>query len=144
MIRVALSAVFVGVVAVVMSGALRAVSGADSAIDWHTDVASALRDAKTENRPIMMFVTAKWCKYCHKMENTTFSNAAIAQKVQDRFVALVIDADEQPDLVEKFNIEGFPSTLFFGPDGKLRGRTDGYLSPPQANRWLDKVAAATE
>ncbi len=49
MIRVALSAVFAGVVAVVLSGVPRTVSGADSAINWHTDVASAcaMRRQKT-------------------------------------------------------------------------------------------------
>ncbi len=144
MIRFAMSAVFVGFAALVLSGMPRTASGADSTINWHGDVASALKEASTENRPIMMFVTAKWCKYCHKMENTTFSNAVIAQKVQDRFVALVIDADEQPELVEKFNIDGFPATLFFGPDGKLRGRAKGYLSPAKANRWLDKISPDAE
>jgi uncharacterized protein len=142
--RVFLSAAFTGLMALMIAGVPHLVFGAHRAIHWHTDVASALQDAKTTNRPIMMFVTAKWCKFCHKMENVTFANAAISQKVDDNFVALLIDADEQPELIERFKIEGFPSTLFFGPDGKLRSRTDGYLSPPQASRWFDTVCMASK
>ena len=133
-----------GLLAVMLLIGPRLVSAADSPINWHTDVASALQEARTQGRPIMMFVTAKWCKYCHKMENVTFTNAAITQKVQDRFVSLMIDADEQPELVEKFKIDGFPATLFFGPDGKLCGQAKGYLSPAKAAKWLDKVSPAAE
>ena len=59
-------------------------------------------------------------------------------------VPLLIDADEQPTLVERFKIEGFPATLFFGPDGKCRGRTTGYLSPAKTARMLDKLSAPAE
>jgi thioredoxin-related protein len=133
--RVLFSIVLTGLLSI--SGAA---SAGDSPIKWHTDVYSALKDARTSHRPVIMFVTAKWCQFCHKMENDTFTNPAIARKMQNGFVPLWIDADEHPELLEKLKVDMFPAMLFFGPDGKFRERTGGYMPVAETGKLLDKAS----
>lgn len=118
---------------------LGSADAAEASPMWNASVAAALRTAAVENRPIVVFVTAKWCGFCRKMERETLANPQVARKLRDSFVVLMIDADEQPNLVERMRIEGFPSTLVFSPSGKLRDRATGYLSPAEASQWLDAL-----
>jgi thiol:disulfide interchange protein len=129
------SAVWVGILSIASAAAF----AGDSAIKWHTDVHSALQAAHASHRPVVMFVTAKWCQYCHKLENDTFTNPAIAHKLQNGFVPLWIDADENPKLLEKFKVDMFPAMLVFGPDGKFRERAGGYMSAAETAKMLDKA-----
>jgi thioredoxin-related protein len=128
----------------VLTSMLSIVSGMaladESPIKWHTNVHSALKAARASHRPVIMFVTAKWCQFCHKMENDTFTNPAIARKMQNGFVPLWIDADEHPELVEKFKVDMFPAMLFFGADGKFRERAGGYMPVEEAGQLLDEAS----
>ena len=128
---------------VILADMLSIVAGAafagDSVIKWHTDVHSALQDARATNKPVVLFFTAKWCQYCHKMENDTFTNPAIAHKLNNSFVPLLVDVDEHQDLVDKFKVDGFPAMLFFGPDGKFRERASGYKSVDDTRKLLDEA-----
>jgi uncharacterized protein YyaL (SSP411 family) len=117
-----------------------AASAGDSPIKWRTDIHSALQDARNSQRPIIMFVTAKWCQFCHKMENDTFTNPSIARKMQTEFVPLWIDADEYPKLLEKYKVDTFPAMLVFGPDGQFRERAGGYMPVTETGKLLDTLS----
>jgi uncharacterized protein len=130
---------FSTVLAGMLSLAAGIVNAGDSPIKWHTDVHSALKDARATHRPVVLFFTAKWCQFCHKMENDTFTNPAIAHKFNNDFVPMWVDVDEHPELVDKFKVDMYPAMLFFGPDGKFRERASGYKSMDDTRKMLDEA-----
>jgi thiol-disulfide isomerase/thioredoxin len=53
-------------------------------------------------------------------------------------LSLPILLDSKSELVRRFGVEAFPTTVLIGPDGKARWRIVGDVdwSGPQANAWL--------
>lgn len=124
--------------AIVLTAVLSANAAHADPILWHKDLQTAAREAAVRGRPIMAVVGARWCGYCRKMQAETFPNPAVAAHVKDQFVPLLIDADEQPALVQKLNVASFPSVLVISPEQKIIGRFTGF----QLANQLDKSLAS--
>jgi uncharacterized protein YyaL (SSP411 family) len=77
------------------------------------------------------------------MDAETYAEPRIAANVNDRFVPVRVDVDRHPRVRERYNMGGFPSTVFTTPDGKLlTGAT--YLGPEGMRQVLDSVAEMWE
>src|SRR5690606_26561209 len=78
------------------------------------------RLAKT-TRPVMLDFYADWCVSCIEMENFTFSDPAVAQRMA-QFELLQVDVTANtPDvlaLLKHFRLFGPPGILFFDSKGK--------------------------
>jgi hypothetical protein len=46
--------------------------------------------------------------------------------LEDRFIAVKIDSDQHPELVQKFGIDSLPSDLFLDVNGKILARSSAY------------------
>src|SRR3954452_21703883 len=71
-------------------------------------------------RPRLVLFHSKFCGRCRRVEGV------IAQVLQRRrnhgtFALVQVDADERPDLVEKFRVEEIP-TLLVVADKRVQGR----------------------
>src|SRR6187397_1565340 len=109
-------------------------------IDWLPWGADAFARAAREGKPVLLSITAAWCRACHEMDSTTYADPAVAALVRDRFVPVRVDADRRPDINERYNLDGWPTTAFLTPSGEvLTGST--YVVPDQMARMLADVAA---
>ena len=66
-------------------------------------------------------MVAPWCEHCATMDRTTYTRAEVTRLVRDRFVAVRVDTDRRPDINERYNLGGWPTTAFLTPDGKVFG-----------------------
>jgi thiol:disulfide interchange protein len=87
------------------------------------------RVAAEHQRPALVFFTADWCTYCHKMEATTFSDPAVAEAAAD-FVCVLVDADQEPELCRRLQITGYPTLEIISPTGTSLGRLTGWQAAP--------------
>jgi uncharacterized protein YyaL (SSP411 family) len=55
------------------------------------------------------------------MDRTSYADPEIAALINDRFVAVQVDADERPDISERYTLGGWPTTAFLTPDGEILG-----------------------
>ena len=67
---------------------------------------------------------ADWCVECIRMEETTFADAEVVDRLDNAFVSIQIDLTDPNDpdgkaLKQRYNIFGPPATLFFDRDGTL-------------------------
>ena len=75
------------------------------------------------------------------MDRSTYSDPAVASLIGRRFVAVRVDADGRPDVNERYNLGGWPTTVFLTSGGDpLSGGT--YLDAPQMIAALEQVADA--
>ncbi|MEX0701734.1 MAG: DUF255 domain-containing protein [Planctomycetales bacterium] len=136
-------------------------------VDWYPWGAEAFEAARRENKPIFLSVGYSSCYWCHVMERLVFSNAAIARKMNDRFINVKVDREERPDVDEIYMTSlqvyfvltrtpqpgGWPLSMFLTPEGKpFRGGTyfppedlrddAGQVVRPAFGTVLDEVAAA--
>lgn len=95
-------------------------------IHWHSSYTKALEEAQSSDRPLLVKVSATWCGYCTKMHRETLSDDVVAQEINENFVALELDADRDRELISKFRVSSFPTTIVVAPDRRILRRISGY------------------
>src|SRR5208283_3448177 len=93
------------------------------------DYDSALKTAKKENKPLLLYFFSKSCYYCTLMDNKTLADKGIAATLKKDFVFLRVDVDKSEDLGRLYRISGTPSSWFLAPSGKRVGQLPGYIEP---------------
>jgi len=97
--------------------------------------------AAAENKSIFMDVFATWCESCKKMDNDTYSSEKVGAFINERFISVKVQADQikgdnefikawysdAAKIVKDYHITGFPTLLFFSPNGKLVNRSVGLI-----------------
>lgn len=78
--------------------------------------------AKAEGKALFLDAYASWCGPCQTMDREVYTDPQVGEFFRAHFVALRVDMEkgEGPELARKLpSIDGYPSLLFFGPDGFL-------------------------
>jgi uncharacterized protein YyaL (SSP411 family) len=110
-------------------------------VDWLPWTPETFDRAAREAKPILLSITAAWCRACHEMDRTTYANPAVAAIIGDRFVAVRVDADRRPDINDRYNLGGWPTTAFLTADGRMiTGGT--FVSAERMTGVLARVAEA--
>lgn len=84
--------------------------------DWGED---AFDEAAEADAPVLLSLTATWCDHCHEMDAKTYAEPRIAANINDSFVPVRVDVDRHPRVRDRYNMGGFPSTVFLAPDGTV-------------------------
>ncbi len=71
-------------------------------------------------------MSADWYGYCHKMPRETYSSRSFARHVNDCFIPVILDADENEAFIESVGISAFPSTVIVSPELDVIGRIRGF------------------
>jgi len=109
-------------------------------ISWRPWSAGAFEEAKVSGRPILLSISAVWCHWCHVMDETTYSHAGIIDLINRDYVPIRVDNDVRPDINQRYNMGGWPSTAFLTSSGDiLTGAT--YLPPDQMADALTKISS---
>jgi uncharacterized protein len=110
-----------------------------SEINWRAWSEPAFDEARQLNRPILLSISAVWCHWCHVMDETTYSHAGVIDLINREYIPIRVDNDVRPDINQRYNMGGWPSTAFLTPSGDiLTGAT--YMPPDQMADALARVA----
>jgi uncharacterized protein YyaL (SSP411 family) len=110
-------------------------------IHWLPWGADAFARARVEGKPVLLSITAAWCRACHEMDRTTYADPGVAALIRDRFIAVRVDTDRRPDINERYNLGGWPTTAFLTSDGRvLTGAT--FVPLDRMSGVLTRVANA--
>jgi uncharacterized protein YyaL (SSP411 family) len=111
----------------------------ETKVSWLQWSDESFKKAKELDKPILLGISAVWCHWCHVMDNTTYSDSAVARLIEDKFVPIRVDRDQRPDIDKRYNMGGWPSTAFLTPDGEvLTGGT--YIPPEQMKALLEQIS----
>ena len=110
-----------------------------SEIAWHNWSKEAFDEARSTGRPILLSISAVWCHWCHVMDETTYSHPSVIEIINRDYVPVRVDNDVRPDINQRYNMGGWPTTAFLTASGDiLTGAT--YLPPDQMASALVRVA----
>jgi uncharacterized protein YyaL (SSP411 family) len=108
-------------------------------INWRGWSEGAFADAAKLDRPILLSISAVWCHWCHVMDETTYSNPGVIDLINREYVPIRVDNDLRPDINQRYNMGGWPTTAFLTSSGDiLTGAT--YLPADQMADALARVA----
>jgi len=108
-------------------------------IDWRPWSADAFVVAEEQGKLILLSISAVWCHWCHVMDETTYSDPEVIEKINRDFVAVRVDSDKRPDINRRYNQGGWPSTVFLVPSGAaLAGLT--FAPAPQLMTLLERLS----
>ncbi len=119
----------------------------ETRVQWREWDEAAFREAQEQDKPILLSISATWCHWCHVMDRGipgdpihtgTYSDPEIAELIHTYFVPIRVDTDRRPDINARYNMGGWPTTVFLTPDGEiLTGAT--YIPPMQMRQVLLQV-----
>jgi thioredoxin-related protein len=96
-----------------------------SLADEHSD---ALKKAKAENKPSLLYFYSNYCTYCEAMERDVLSQKDVKKSLATDVVFLKINVDEKREISAKYNVRGYPTTYLLDPAGKRIAVIPGYMS----------------
>jgi uncharacterized protein YyaL (SSP411 family) len=99
---------------------------ADNPVDWWPWGQDALERARELDRPIFLSIGYAACHWCHVMAHESFENLAIAEFLNEHFIAIKVDREERPDLDTIYMTAtqlvtgqgGWPMSVFLMADGR--------------------------
>src|SRR5437879_10984888 len=110
-----------------------------SEINWRPWSQEAFEQARQTGRPILLSISAVWCHWCHVMDETTYSHAGVIDLINREYVPVRVDNDVRPDINQRYNMGGWPTTAFLTASGDiLTGAT--YLPPDQMAAGLTHIS----
>ncbi|MDD5270143.1 MAG: thioredoxin family protein [Candidatus Omnitrophica bacterium] len=104
-----------------------AASSACAAITWAGNLDSALKEAKSKNKPIMADFYTDWCEWCKKLDRDTYADPEVAN-LSRKFICVKVNGDKYPDLVSKYGVSGYPTIIFLDPAGDKADAIVGYVN----------------
>jgi len=100
--------------------------------------------AQNKGKKIMLDFYADWCTACKELEEVTFANADVKNKM-DEFVLIQADVtangENEKALSSKYGVFGPPAILFFDTDSKLQSSKTiiGFTEPDEFLQHLNKI-----
>ena len=110
-------------------------------IDWLAWGADTFARAAAEQKPILLFIGAAWCRWTAEMDRFSYRDARVVHLVTDRFLPVRVDAERRPDVSARYTLDGWPTTAFLTPAGDLLGGGT-YLDADALTAVLADVAEA--
>jgi thioredoxin-related protein len=101
-------------------------TAATTGVEWvGYDEGMAL--GKKDGKKIMINFYADWCGYCRKMNKEIFTQGEAADFINQNFVPIRINTENEKQLAEAYKVSGLPTTWFLDKGGEGILNLPGYL-----------------
>ncbi|HET7004453.1 MAG TPA: DUF255 domain-containing protein [Candidatus Binatia bacterium] len=112
-------------------------------IPWREWDEAAFSQARAEDKPVMLFLGAFWCRFCQRMDEGAFSDTEVIALLNAYFIPLRVEYMQRPDVDARYNLNGWPTIAFMAPGGQLLGAVN-YLPADQFKELLIDVYMSYE
>jgi thioredoxin-related protein len=109
-----------------------------AALEWLTDVPTAISRAKKENKAVLLdFTGSDWCGWCVKLKKEVFDQFEFAGYANSHLIMVEVDFPQRKsqspeqmkdnaNLAAKYSIKGYPTIILLNAEGERIGTT-GYI-----------------
>jgi thioredoxin-related protein len=101
----------------------------DPAADVKSQIASALQNAVSGGKAVLLMFGANWCPWCHRLHELFQADAAIRRYLEDHYVLVMVDIGEKKgeplnqDVVGKYSVPvrefGYPCLAVLDSRGRV-------------------------
>ena len=114
-----------------------------SLVEWRPWGRAAFDEARAGQVPVLLALGPGWCPAGAAMLRGAYADTGVADLLDDRFVPIRVDADERPDVADRYGLGAWPTTAFLTPDGRILGG-ETYATTERMRDLLPRVADAFE
>jgi thioredoxin-like negative regulator of GroEL len=108
-------------------------------VEWRSDYGKARKEALEKGRPLVIDFGTENCYWCKQLEQRTFIDPAVVALLNERCIPLHIDAARSPDLIEKMNIQNYPTLVYASPEGRILGYQEGFIEAPVFREQIQRA-----
>jgi thioredoxin-related protein len=114
------------------------VADASNSIKWYSyEEGKTL--AKAEKKKVFLHFYADWCGFCRKMTKETFQDDTVVSNLNNKFIAIRVNSDKEPDIAGKYGVRGLPTNWFLMETGQPIVSIPGYIPPDAMLSLLKEV-----
>jgi thioredoxin-related protein len=103
------------------------------------DYNEALKIAKKDNKPVLLYFFNNSCYYCTLMDKNTLDDKEVKSILTKDFVFLRVNTEKSRDLAMLYSISGTPTSWFLDSAGKPIRPIPGYVEKADYKVLLDYV-----
>lgn len=100
-------------------------------LTWYKDINYAVQEAHANNKTVIVDFYSLLCDNCGKLDDVTFKDPKVNQKLKENYVLVKINIDKNPDLASQYQITSAPILIFLNTNGEEIKRINGYLAPEE-------------
>ena len=97
----------------------------DNPVDWWPWGDDAFKEARRQNKPVLLSIGYSACHWCHVMAHESFEDQEVADAMNSDFICIKVDREERPDVDALYMSAlhalgeqgGWPLTMFLDNDG---------------------------
>lgn len=106
---------------------------------WADEWDLALKKAKKEDKPTILYFFTPYCSYCQAMDSEVLAEKEISVALKKKIVYLRIDVEKREDLARFYGVRGYPTTTFLKPNGQPVIQIPGYIEKSDFKKLLTFV-----
>ena len=123
----------------------------ENPVNWNPWDKKYLKQAKKENKLVIISIGYASCHWCHVMERESFQDLEVAELMNEKFISIKVDREERPDIDQVYmnaiqlitGNGGWPLNVITLPDGRpIWGGT--YFSKEQWSSALKQISELYE
>ena len=124
---------------IVLSALGSPIANAAPTVHWQPWSSQVFADAKARHRFVILDLEAVWCHWCHVMDSQTYADPKVIALMNQRYIAVKVDQDSDPDLSNRYGDYGWPATIVFAADGSEIVKRQGYMAPTNMAGLLQAI-----
>ncbi len=109
-----------------------------NSLQWKTFDAG-FTEAKKTGKKVMVDVFTTWCVWCKRLDKNVYGDPKIAEYLHEHYVTVKLNPETNTTVTYKdtaysaaqfaqgFGVTGYPTIIFFEPDGTPIDRLGGYV-----------------
>jgi len=97
-----------------------------SEIKWYS-YKEGIKKMKNENKKGFLHFYTSWCTFCKLMNANTFTDQKVIAFLNENFVPIRVNAEEEQDVAKTYNVNRFPNTFYIAEDISTIGNRPGFI-----------------
>ena len=96
----------------------------------------AIKKSAELNKPVLVFFSADWCSWCHKMKNQVFPKESV-KKLLKNYILVFVDVDDDPKIFNDHDYEYIPAYSIIDAKEKILKKGSGFKNEKTFENWLN-------
>ncbi|HIH43913.1 MAG TPA: thioredoxin fold domain-containing protein [Candidatus Methanoperedenaceae archaeon] len=97
-------------------------------LTFKSSLSEGLSDARNQNKPVLIYFWAIWCKWCEKFETETLTDARVNRMLTEDFILVASDLDSPlEDVPSRYGVSYPPREIFVDNNGEVIYDIPGYI-----------------